>query len=129
MKDATSKRLIIVSNRLPFQLVRQNNRTELKESDGGLVSALKSYFEMNGGRQESFASVVWIGSAEFNETSWEKLNKKKLREITYTVEPIFIEKKTYDKFYNGFCNATLWPLFHYFPSFVEFDNETFKSYE
>lgn len=126
MKDIHSKRLIIVSNRLPFQLVRQNNTTELKESDGGLVSALKSYFETN---NQSFSSVVWIGSAEFNEKAWEKFNTEKLRELAYTVEPIFIEKKSYNKFYNGFCNATLWPLFHYFPSFVEFDNETFKSYE
>lgn len=129
MKDASSKRLIIVSNRLPFQLARQNNKTEIKESDGGLVSALKSYFETSGDRKESFSSVVWIGSAEFNEKSWQNLDKAKLRDIGYMVEPIFIEKKTYDKYYNGFCNATLWPLFHYFPSFVEFDSETFKSYE
>lgn len=129
MKDSNSKRLIIVSNRLPFNLVRHNNRTELKESDGGLVSALKSYFDMSNDQHQTFSSVVWIGSAEFNEKSWENLNKKKLHEIAYTVVPIFIEKKVYNKFYNGFCNATLWPLFHYFPSFVEFDNETFKSYE
>src|SRR5688572_806278 len=121
-------RLIVVSNRLPFQLIKYNNRLEMKQSDGGLVSALKSYFE-NKVDGYSFASTIWIGSADFNEKSWGKFNKKNLEKLEFNVEPIFFEKKVYNRFYNGFCNATLWPLFHYFPSFVEFDNETFKSYE
>lgn len=122
-------RLIIVSNRLPFRLVKQNTEIEIKESDGGLVSALKSYFESNTVKDQNFSSILWIGSAEFSETTWKKFNKKKLDKVSYNVEPIFIEHKTYGKYYNGFCNATLWPLFHYFPSFVEFESETFKSYE
>ncbi|MEJ7646538.1 MAG: trehalose-6-phosphate synthase, partial [Chryseolinea sp.] len=122
-------RLIIVSNRLPFQLVKQKNKIEIKESDGGLVSALKSYFESTSSSNQNFSSVLWIGSADFNETIWQRFDKKNLDAVPYTVQPIFIEKKTYAKYYNGFCNATLWPLFHYFPSFVEFERETFISYE
>src|SRR5690606_31850331 len=41
----------------------------------------------------------------------------------------FIEPRVYNRFYNGFCNATIWPLFHYFPSLVEFDDDTFQSYD
>jgi len=121
-------RLIIVSNRLPFNLIKKSGKIEIKESDGGLVSALKSYFESIR-NDKSFDSIVWVGSAEFSYDLWESLDKKKLDQISYTVEPVFIDKKNYSKYYNGFSNATLWPLFHYFPSFVEFDNDTFNAYE
>ena len=31
-------------------------------------------------------------------------------------------------FYFGFCNRTLWPLFHYFPSFVSYDSDAWAQY-
>jgi trehalose 6-phosphate synthase/phosphatase len=128
MENEGKKRLIIVSNRLPFQLLEKHKQIQLKESDGGLVSALKSYFE-NQQKSDEFSSKWWIGSADFPEVRWDKYRKQNNEKNDFEVEPIFIEKKIFNKFYNGFCNATLWPLFHYFPSFVEFDEETFKSYE
>lgn len=127
MNNKTPQRLIIVSNRLPFQLKKVNGRIVMKQSDGGLVSALKSYFEI--AEHNDLNSTVWIGSAEFSEKRWQRLNKRNLGALDFDTVPVFFEKKLYNKYYNGFCNATLWPLFHYFPSFVEFDNETFKCYE
>ena len=100
----------------------------MKESDGGLVSALKSYFESEQNK-DSFSSAVWIGSADFPEARWEKYRENPGKRGSFDVEPIFVESKVYNKYYNGFCNATIWPLFHYFPSLVEFDEETFRSYE
>src|SRR3982751_2830111 len=122
MTKNLSKRLIIVSNRLPFQLVKKHSKLEMSESDGGLVSALKSYFDNPSDSYGFTDKPLWVGSAEFSEISWMNLKKKRLDQLTYSVEPIFIEQKIYNKYYNGFCNGTLWPLFHYFPSFVEFDN-------
>jgi trehalose 6-phosphate synthase/phosphatase len=122
------RRLIVVSNRLPFQLLEKNGQVVLKESDGGLVSALKSYFDGSG--HAGVDSKWWIGSADFPEKRWQKFPKQDNNESnSFQVEPIFIDSKTYNRYYNGFCNATLWPLFHYFPSFVEFDEQTFNSYE
>lgn len=126
MRSDLSKRLIIVSNRLPFNLKIVNNKIQIKESDGGLVAALKSYLESE---TTEHAETVWIGAAEFSEKRWIKFNPEKLSSLRYEVNPIFFEPKLYDKYYNGFCNATLWPLFHYFPSFVEFDDTTFEAYE
>jgi len=121
------KRLVIISNRLPFQLVKKNRRIELRESDGGLVSALKSYFDRDHVNAE-FSSTLWLGSADFSETDWQTF-KQADHSLAYHVEPLFVEKKLYNKYYNGFCNSTLWPLFHYFPSFVEFSHDTFNAYE
>jgi trehalose 6-phosphate synthase/phosphatase len=100
----------------------------MKESDGGLVSALKSFFEGDQNR-DKFSSVLWIGSADFPEVRWQKFIAAPTQKSSFVVDPIFMETKTYKKFYNGFCNATIWPLFHYFPSIVEYDEETFQSYE
>jgi trehalose 6-phosphate synthase/phosphatase len=127
MKKQIAKRLVIVANRLPFTLSVVDKKLTMKESDGGLVSALKSYFDSTSG-QCAFESVTWIGSAEFSRKRWEKFQRKK-NTLNYKIAPIFIDRKKYSSFYNGFCNATLWPLFHYFPSIVEFDSETFSQYQ
>lgn len=118
----------MVSNRLPFQLLERNNKISLKESDGGLVSALKSFFEHDDVEHE-FDEKWWIGSADFPEKRWRKFKQTSSRNEAFNISPIFVEAKLYNRYYNGFCNATIWPLFHYFPSFVEFDEENFKSYE
>jgi len=34
-----------------------------------------------------------------------------------------------DKFYFGFCNRTIWPLFHYLPSYVAYDADYWDSYQ
>jgi trehalose 6-phosphate synthase/phosphatase len=127
-KKENSGRLVVVSNRLPFQLLEKNNEVILKESDGGLVSALKSYFDGDKNNPD-VREKWWIGSGEFPEKRWNRFIKAKHQTGSFNVEPLFIDTKTYNKYYNGFCNATLWPLFHYFPSIVEFDEETFQAYE
>lgn len=126
MENIQTGRLIIVSNRLPFGLRVKDSQTELRESDGGLVSALRSCLD---GESCSFREVEWIGSAEFSEKIWQQFTKSNRINLAYQVSPLFIDQKVYNKYYNGFCNATLWPLFHYFPSFTEFDQESFEKYE
>ena len=34
-----------------------------------------------------------------------------------------------DLFYHGFCNSTIWPLFHYFTSYCVYDEAHWQSYE
>jgi trehalose 6-phosphate synthase/phosphatase len=43
--------------------------------------------------------------------------------------PVFLSKDDTEAFYEGFCNNTLWPLFHYFPSQVVYDEGFWASYE
>jgi trehalose 6-phosphate synthase/phosphatase len=38
-------RLIIISSRLPYSIYKTEDEITLRQSSGGLVSALKSYFE------------------------------------------------------------------------------------
>ncbi|MEO5976778.1 MAG: bifunctional alpha,alpha-trehalose-phosphate synthase (UDP-forming)/trehalose-phosphatase [Chryseolinea sp.] len=127
MDELLQKRLILVSNRLPFQLIEREGEVSLKQSDGGLVTALKGYFE----QQETsglYRDKLWVGSADFPEKRWKKY-KRQSSDTTFQIDALFINPKVYSKYYNGFCNATLWPLFHYFPSYVEYDQQAFEEYE
>lgn len=128
MSEKSGSRLILVSNRLPFQLLEKGSKVTLKQSDGGLVTALKSYFQEESNK-DVFESKVWVGSADFPQTRWEKFTKQSEVPGSFAIHPIFMDQKTYNKYYNGFCNATLWPLFHYFPSYVVYDPEYFEMYE
>lgn len=127
MSDTTS-RLLIISNRLPIQLTERGNKVSMRESDGGLVSALKSYFDKTT-TNNLFTEKIWIGSADFPEERWARYKAKNTGGATFEIEPLFVPAKEYNHYYNGFCNATLWPLFHYFPSYTEYSDDTFKSYE
>jgi trehalose 6-phosphate synthase/phosphatase len=127
-------RLILVSNRLPLKATKQDGKTVFTESDGGLVSALKSYFEKDAddrlaANRQSFSEKYWVGAADFPEKKWTKATSRGELSSTYKIEPVFIEEKVFDRYYNGFCNAIIWPLFHYFPSFVDFKEEEFFAYE
>lgn len=125
MDAIPTSRLILVSNRLPVQATKVEGKIVLTESDGGLVSAVKSYFDT---AQAQFTEKLWVGACELTEAKWTKASAECLSS-SYTLVPVFIDKKTFDHYYNGFCNATLWPLFHYFLSYTEFKEEEFARYE
>ncbi|MDB5192769.1 MAG: trehalose 6-phosphatase, trehalose 6-phosphate synthase [Segetibacter sp.] len=121
------KRLIIISNRLPFSLDTSGDEVAIRQSSGGLVSALKGYFEQNNNDKAGFDKKIWVGSCDFSQEDWE-LYKDKLHGEDFDIEPVFIDPDTYSKYYNGFSNSTLWPLFHYFPSLTQYNKDQFDAY-
>src|SRR5689334_6263983 len=104
-------RLIIVSNRLPYTLATTENQFELKPSLGGLVTGIKAYLKhFTESPQRDHLWVGWPGiTVKDNEKELviEKLQQK-------NCHPILINGSVMEKFYAGFCNKSLWPLFHYF---------------
>ena len=121
-------RLIIVSNRLPFSVERDGDNFKLRQSSGGLVSSLKSYFEKNNPDSRKFKEHIWIGSVDFSPQIWKKVKDKDIKNSNFRVEPIYIQADVYDNYYNGFCNSTIWPLFHYFPFLAQYDRDFFEAY-
>jgi len=43
--------------------------------------------------------------------------------------PVFLSQRQIDRYYLGFCNKTIWPLFHYFPVRTVFEPQFWKSYK
>ncbi|MCW3107046.1 MAG: trehalose 6-phosphatase, trehalose 6-phosphate synthase, partial [Segetibacter sp.] len=120
-------RLIIISNRLPFSLDTSGGEVHIRQSSGGLVSALKGYFEQSSDKGTQFDEKIWVGSCDFSEKDWNE-NKENLQGADFSIEPIFIDKEVYSDYYNGFSNSTIWPLFHYFPSMTEYRKQYFDAY-
>lgn len=122
------KPLIIVSNRLPFVVSIDEKTGEAKRSNsaGGLVTALAPLVAKTQG--------YWIGWAG-NECTEEMVipESSDPSSITHDIKssqivPIFYTDDIYKSFYNGMCNATLWPLMHSLPTLAVFDAEYWNAY-
>jgi trehalose 6-phosphate synthase/phosphatase len=123
-------RLIIISNRLPFSIDKSGEELIVRQSSGGLVSALKSYFEKkdNDGSGSQYSEDIWVGSVDASEEDWRSAEAAGSITANFGIEPVFPPSAIYNGYYNGFSNSSLWPLFHYFPSLVEFKKENFEAY-
>jgi trehalose 6-phosphate synthase/phosphatase len=75
----------------------------------------------------SKTDYLWIGwpGIEVEEGSRELLRTKAARQKAC---PVFLDADTMKKFYQGFCNSTIWPLFHYFPTYAKFREEDWAQY-
>jgi trehalose 6-phosphate synthase/phosphatase len=126
-EDASGKRLIVVSNRLPFTLQRSEKGTSLVPSSGGLVTALSGYLERRR-REDATLDFVWAGwpGAELEPDELQELRARAQAE--HGAYPIALAAADMDRFYQGFCNSTLWPLFHYFPSYTTYSEEDWLTY-
>ena len=87
----------MIANRLP---VAWNSKTEeWHTSPGGLVSALTPILQDTEG--------MWIGWSGISDREFEPFDHSDIRQV-----PIFLTREEYEHFYVGFCNGTLWPLYH-----------------
>ena len=120
-------RLIIISNRLPFSLDREGDKLSIRQSSGGLVSAIKSYFESNTNKDQ-LSEKLWMGVADFPQEDWEQAVASHAEDQDFGVVPLYVDNSLYDNYYNGFSNSVLWPLFHYFSSLVEYESRFFDAY-
>src|ERR1700743_3513050 len=121
-------RLIIISNRLPFSLDKDGDKVSLRQSSGGLVSAIKSYFENTAAQRKEITEKMWMGVADFPQEDWDQYMGSHAGEQDFSILPVFVDKELYDNYYNGFSNSVLWPLFHYFSSLVTYENQYFEAY-
>jgi trehalose 6-phosphate synthase/phosphatase len=114
----TKTKRIFISNRLPFSIDAKSG--EIQRGSGGLVSAL-----MGVSLDEPFA---WVGF-ETNAKSAKLLNEKS-SEVAPNLQahPVLISKETYERYYDGFSNDVLWPLFHYEGHLALFNREDWDAY-
>eukprot|EP01132_Coremiostelium_polycephalum_P005338 gene5338-6658_t len=113
-------RLIVVSNRLPVSIKKEPDGSwSSKMSSGGLVAALS-------GLKSGFIWVGWVG-AEIDEE--DKPQVTQLLWEKYNCIPVFLSEKVANEHYNGFSNGVLWPLFHYLPGDLDYDDQIWNSYE
>lgn len=114
-------KLVLVSNRLPVTVIKHNNVFEVHPSDGGLSTGLRS-IQWEG-------EVLWIGGSGFaTEGSEEEVAIEQLLMPSRQI-PVPLNKAEMDLFYSGFCNQTIWPLFHYFTQYTHYSPLDWECYQ
>src|SRR5689334_3213582 len=121
-------KLIIVSYRLPYRFTITDGKLKITSSAGGLATALTSYFG-KARHEKDFGTCHWVGVSDLSKRTFERVSSDTiLKEKNFILHPIFLESRESDLFYNGFCNSVLWPLFHYFPSYVVYEEKYYEAY-
>ncbi|MFH1370081.1 MAG: bifunctional alpha,alpha-trehalose-phosphate synthase (UDP-forming)/trehalose-phosphatase [Planctomycetota bacterium] len=122
-------RLLIVSNRLPVSIVEENGDLVFRESTGGLVSGISAYLDSLKGSQFRKSDYLWVGwpGVAVEDKLKGTIRSKSLSE--FNAYPVFLDERSMDKFYQGFCNKTIWPLFHYFSSYTVYDESFYAHYK
>lgn len=91
---------VVVANRLPIDLVRAaDGTTTWKRSPGGLVTALEPLL-----RKQQGAWIGWPGVIDGPE--------EPIVEEGLQLYPVRLSAEDVEEYYEGFSNATLWPLYH-----------------
>ena len=100
-------RVLIVANRLPVTVRATDTGVEVQKSSGGLATGLLKSHEQSGG--------LWIGwsGAPDNELSAEQRAAldQQLAAMRLVGVPLTAEQVA--RYYEGYSNGVLWPLFHY----------------
>ncbi|HEV2292353.1 MAG TPA: bifunctional alpha,alpha-trehalose-phosphate synthase (UDP-forming)/trehalose-phosphatase [Tepidisphaeraceae bacterium] len=104
--------IINVSNRLPITI----EGDQIKKSSGGLVTALEA---VSGGRYE-LKWIGWTGEGCADATRQRGLEERFTREFGFV--PVFMTQAEQAGFYEGFSNSSIWPLLHYLPSYMRYDD-------
>ncbi|HEY0774793.1 MAG TPA: trehalose-6-phosphate synthase [Nocardioidaceae bacterium] len=108
--------MVIVANRLPVdRVVNPDGSTDWRRSPGGLVTALEPVMRANDG--------AWIGWPGGTDQDLEPFVEDGL-----SLVPIPLSESEIEEFYEGFSNATLWPLYHDVVAKPEFHREWFDAY-
>jgi len=116
------ERIILVSNRLPVTVEKRKGELQYHQSAGGLATGLDSVYNKG--------NSLWIGWPGINHENVSSDEKKQIQEklAQRNCVPVFLSRDNIDKYYDGFSNKTIWPLFHYFPQFADFDADCWNSY-
>ena len=107
---------VVAANRLPVdRVILADGSVDWRTSPGGLVSALEPVMRKHEG--------AWIG--------WPGDTDEEIDPFVHdgiSLVPITISAREYEEFYEGFSNATLWPLYHDVVAKPEFHREWWDSY-
>lgn len=99
---------IIVSNRLPVKIGKDEDGYPLSASEGGLATGLGSIYKKG--------NNVWIGWPGIEISNDEDREEVTARLTALSLKPVFLSQDEINEYYEGFSNDVLWPVFHYYAS-------------
>ena len=123
MMGPIDRRLVVVSNRLPVAIFENESEGwEVRRGTGGLVTALEPIVSSSRG--------IWIGWPGCStDVPFESLLEKYSEHTDFGLVPVSVSDKEIEKFYRGYSNKTIWPLFHDLLGQFSFDLAEFEVYQ
>lgn len=119
--ELANKRIVIASNRLPVKVARKRGHLQISPAVGGVATGLSSFHH----NTES----LWVGWPGINPSAGNRVEiEEKLRD-EHNCLPVYLTAQELKKYYYGFSNRTLWPLFHYFTPYCNYDVSEWESYK
>ena len=115
------QRLLIVSNRLPLTIQEKKGDLQIEPSVGGLATGLRSWYKSS--------PSIWIGWAGIGRKQIKKEKDIMAKLLAENCHPVPLSQHDAEAYYHGICNRTIWPLFHYFPLYVEYREDFWQAYE
>jgi trehalose 6-phosphate synthase/phosphatase len=124
-----AQRIIVVSNRLPFTVTQGGDGIQFDPSAGGVASGLRALLFSAQSSLSAISEYIWVGwpGSTIDAELREGVRAKALSE--FGCYPVFLSGDDFEKFYEGFCNKTIWPLFHYFTSNAQYDEAYWQQYQ
>jgi trehalose 6-phosphate synthase len=110
--EAKVGRLIVVSNRV-------GSFTSVKANEGGLATAIRTAIE-----HEEAVWFGWSGVTTKGEPGPTRIRREG-RLIRMLVD---LNRESYERYYAGFSNRLLWPLFHYRANLADFQRDDYRGY-
>jgi trehalose 6-phosphate synthase len=99
-KQNACSEMVVVANRLPVRAEITKAGTQWVSSPGGLVAAVAPTLS----RIKNASWVGWSGLANGAETPFEHNGVR--------LVPVRLQQQEIERFYEGFSNGCLWPLYH-----------------
>ncbi len=104
-------RLVVISNRLPA--LEKDAQGGRRKPVGGLATALEAALS------QSEAGGLWMGWSGKTLKTRRAPNIQDAPEGNLRLMGVDLTSREYEAYYNGFCNNTIWPLFHNFPTLAK----------
>ncbi len=114
---------LIISNRLPLKITIDRDKVISRASVGGLATGMKSVHNQS--------DSIWFGWNGLSEEDIEVRHKDAINAALKNARCVAIPLTALDidSFYYGFSNKTIWPLFHYFTEYAEFEKHNWQAYD
>jgi trehalose 6-phosphate synthase/phosphatase len=115
-------RLLIVSNRLPVTIRAGDGPLEVERSVGGLATGLAGPHAESGG--------LWIGWPGIPDDTLTPPQREALaaRLAGERLVGVPMDTGEVERYYAGFCNGFIWPVFHYLTGHVPLWTEDWAAY-
>jgi trehalose 6-phosphate synthase/phosphatase len=116
------RKIVVVANRLPVSITPRKEGLRIQDSPGGLAAGLRALRDKG-----EVTFIGWPGYWPADESERREIERTLARQ--FDCHPVFLPPQEIAKYYFGFSNKALWPLFHYFPAQCSYDKSEWESYK